>query len=120
MFFTDCNRLTPDSTAVSGGKCTATEPGFELTGNDLYEYDFTDGQLTDLTVDIKPGDPLGADVQGVIGASNNGEFVYVVADGVLAPGATVGEPNLYLLHDGVTTFIATLSERDGHRYPLLA
>jgi hypothetical protein len=119
VFFTDCNRLTPDSTAIRSGVCASTEPGFELTGNDLYEYDFTDGRLTDLTVDSDPADSLGADVQGVIGASNDGTYVYFVAEGNLAAGAISGEPNLYLRHDGATSFIATLSKEDGNEvFPL--
>ncbi len=89
-------------------------------GNDLYEYEVnpTAGQpgvLTDLTVDHNTSDPLGADVQGVIGASEDGEYVYFVADGSLATGATVGQPNLYLRHDAVTTFIATLSPADNEQ-----
>ena len=99
VFFTDCARLTADSTAVSGGGCehrASHEPGgfsgehWLLTGNDLYEYDFSkpEGErLTDLTVDPAAGDPLGADVQGVVGASADGSYVYFVAAGALAPGA---------------------------------
>jgi hypothetical protein len=40
--------------------------------------------LSDLTVDGNAGDGLGADVQGVLGASEDGSYVYFVADGVLA------------------------------------
>lgn len=42
------------------------------TGSDLYEYDFSrleSERLVDMTVDHDGSDPLGADVQGVIGAS---------------------------------------------------
>jgi hypothetical protein len=35
--------------------------------------------------------------------------VYFEATGALASGATAGQPNLYLYHDGATTFIATLA-----------
>ncbi len=117
VFFTDCSQLTSDSTAVSGGGCGEPRGPQALTGNDLYEYEVnpTAGQpgvLRDLTVDHNAGDALGADVQGVIGASEDGEYVYFLADGSLAAGATPGQPNLYLRHGGLTTFIATLTPED--------
>jgi hypothetical protein len=54
----------------------------------------------------------GAGVQGVIGASENGETVYYVATGVLAAGATAGQPNLYREDAGETTLVATLTAGD--------
>jgi hypothetical protein len=128
VFFTDCSRLTADSTAnaetacfhppnnIQGSKETA-----RFTGSDLYEYDFerpVGQRLVDLAVDHNSGDALGADVQGVVGVSEDGGSVYFVANGVLA-GANAeghapagGQLNLYLLHEGVTTFIATLAASD--------
>lgn len=89
MFFTDCNRLTTDSTAVSTEACEHLVPTggnqVALTGNDLYEYDShkpVGERLTDLTLDHN-SDPLGADVQGVVGASEDGSYVYFVAGGKL-------------------------------------
>jgi hypothetical protein len=119
VFFTDCKRLTNDSTAVfTVTGCINREQGeWKPEGSDLYEYDVHTGKLIDLTVDGNASDPLGADVQGVIGASEDGEYVYFVADGVLASGAVGGQPNLYLGHGGVTTFIATLSPADDHVQP---
>ncbi len=118
VFFTDCSRLTSNATAVFGASCIEQSlGGWTLEGNDLYEYDVPTGKLTDLTVDGNASDPLGADVQGVVGASEDGEYVYFVADGVLANGAVGGQPNLYLSHGGVTTFIATLSPNDDHVQP---
>jgi hypothetical protein len=127
-FFTDCSRLTVGSTAVSSGGCGTPGGGGELgspQGNDLYEYDLAKPvgeRLTDLTVDHNAEDLLGADVGGVLGASENGEYVYFVASGVLAPGAVHGDCastapegslcNLYLHHDNTTTFIAALSPHD--------
>ncbi len=110
VFFTDRRKLTSDSTVNGIGE------------RDLYEYDLTDGRLSDLTT----ADPAGADVQGVLGASEDGSYVYFVANGVLAqspppsPGECIrgnagGGPqtcNLYVWHDGMTRFIATLSEDD--------
>lgn len=119
VLFTDCARLTEDSTAVLHSDCGEQDTDSEhyggeesLMGNDLYEYDVSTGHLTDLTVDHNGSDPFGADVQGVVAVSEDGEYVYFVADGVLANGATGGQANLYLSHDGATTFIATLSLLD--------
>jgi Tol biopolymer transport system component len=73
--------------------------------------------LSDLTVDHN--DPGGAQFQGVLGASSDGSYVYFVADGVLAAGASpgtcatgAGECNLYVSHSGVKKFIARLSTSD--------
>jgi hypothetical protein len=104
-FFTAESQLTAGSTAGVG------EP-------DLYEYDVNTGVLTDLTL-AKAG--AHANVQGVIGASEDGSYVYFVADGVLTQGANgegkepvSGQPNVYMLHNGVTTFIVTLSPNDNN------
>jgi hypothetical protein len=99
VLFTDCNRLTSDATAISAPGCEhESDEGNQVTGtshrllsgNDLYEYNFDappGERLTDLTVDANAGDPLRADVQGVVGASEDGSYVYFVAGGALAPGA---------------------------------
>ena len=108
VLFTDENELTKDSSA---------EPG---VGLDLYEYDLEapEGErLSDLSVPATAG--VHADVQGVLGASEDGSYVYFVADGVLSEGQNAegkepvsGKPNLYLRHEGVTTFVATLAAGD--------
>ena len=41
--------------------------------------------------------------RGSLGASRNADYVYFVAGGNLAPGATSGERNLYVEHDGAST-----------------
>jgi hypothetical protein len=102
VFFTDPNKLTAKSTAEP------KEP-------DLYEYEVATGRLTDLTVAATGH----ADVGAVIGASENGEYIYFQAGGVLASNTTAnGETasterniygegqNIYVLHDGVTRFIS--------------
>jgi len=114
VFFTDGQKLTPDSRA--GGR----------EARDLYEFELTSGEgklagkLTDLTAKVEPPSES-AEVQGdVMGTSRDGSFVYFVADGVLAAGATPGNChsesgescNLYVSHDGTTTLIATLSNED--------
>jgi hypothetical protein len=124
LYFTDCHRLTGDSTAHFEGTCAKKQGGEsapEFVGNDLYEYDFerpAGQQLVDLTIDQRQGDEKGADVQGVVGASEDGAYVYFVADGVLAgadaEGRTPvsGQPNLYVLHGASTAFIVTLANSD--------
>jgi hypothetical protein len=125
-FFTSCEKLTDDSTAFSTGEgsCTAQGGGGDLQGQDLYSYDTGTGQLTDLTVDSNAGDAKGAAVVGVLGASADGSYVYFVANGVLAEGASPGncaiggsgvggECNLYVSHDGAVAFIASLKDGGG-------
>ena len=104
VFFTDENRLTKESTA----------------GPDLYEYDLdapAGERLSDLSLPVKSG--VHANVQGVVGTSTDGSDVYFVAAGALTEGKnaegqepTPGQPNLYLRHDGVTTFVVTLAGGD--------
>jgi hypothetical protein len=87
-------------------------------GNDLYRYGPEQGELTDLTPDP---DGNGAEVQGVLGVSTDGKYVYFAANGVLdvdgeakegtCEGPLVsasGSCNLYLWHEGEITLIARL------------
>ncbi|HZL21666.1 MAG TPA: hypothetical protein VFG23_28300, partial [Polyangia bacterium] len=125
VFFTDPQRLTAGSTAS----------GEEYGTADLYEFEVTSGsgeplagRLTDLTVDEHAGESAGV-LGSLPGVSEDGSYVYFVANGVLAPGATPGDCevrfqfveesrtcNLYVSHDSgtgwTTTFIATLSNED--------
>jgi hypothetical protein len=114
VFFTDSAQLTTDSTAANNMP-------------DLYEFNVETGKLSDLSVDSHLSEH--ADVLGqVIGASEDGSYVYFVANGVLASGAISGNCgvegvspleatcNLYASHDGVTTFITLLSGEDRHSY----
>jgi hypothetical protein len=107
------------------------------TGEDLYECEIVEVEevgetklrcdLSDLTPVPPSGAPGAGETAGVqgavLGASEDGGYVYFVADGVQAPGARPGdckdvdEPvgatcSLYVRHDGVTSFIATLSGDD--------
>ncbi len=129
-FFTDTWPLTSES---------ALEPSSEVEvfhAADLYEYDVGTGKLTDLTVSRNAGEQ--ADVLGTLpGASEDGSYVYFVANGVLAPGAErgncprispirigaapEGECNLYVSeldpeHPGQreTRLIARLSDEDAN------
>jgi hypothetical protein len=120
VFFTSCEKLTNDSTAVSTGENACDT---EEQGQDLYVYDTGSGVLTDLTVDS--GNPRGADVKGVLGASDDGSYVYFVANGDLdgsgpatsgdcedSFGNYKGTCSLYVLHDGTATFIARMDTTD--------
>jgi hypothetical protein len=93
VFFTSGEKLTDDSVA------TGANP-------DLYRYDVSSGDLTDITTQ----DAAGAGVQGVLGISDSGGRVYFSATGNLAAGATPGTPNLYVSEGTTTTFIATLDQ----------
>lgn len=113
VFFTDQNELVPGASASVSGESLG----------DLYEYDFDaepGEELTDLTVDPTPGSDPPA-VQGVLGASEDGSYVYFVANGNLTgeeenanhQKAKGGQPNLYVWHAGEgLQFIATLSATD--------
>jgi hypothetical protein len=94
VFFTSCERLTDDSTAFSttADSCTDTGGGVaNVQGSDLYSYDTSSGDLTDLTVSADPANARSADVRGFLGTSDNGSDVYYVANGVLASGAAPGD-----------------------------
>ena len=116
IFFMDEERLTTDATAIPGAL-------------DLYEYDVNaplGTRLTDLSVDKNPREA--AHVAAVVGASEDGSYVYFAAAGVLAQGANPGycgnrgsvqageelsKPcNLYMRHNGVTKLVAGLSQED--------
>jgi hypothetical protein len=120
VFFTSDAELTEDA----------------YTGPDaanLYEYDLEAGKLKDLTGEATDSTGEGAAVQGVVQVSEEGQYVYFVADGALADGASVqqcrketeeeedgAEPkqdnlgcNLYVVHEGgAPVFVATLAWND--------
>jgi NHL repeat len=111
-FFTAESRLTPG--AGPGG---------------LYRYDLgaEEKPLTDLTPEsLTPGSE-GAKIQGVVGASEDGSYLYFVAGGILSEAendagqkAQAGKPNLYLWHEGEgVRFIATLSGEDSLDWSLI-
>jgi hypothetical protein len=114
-FFTDTAGLTAGSGTL---------------GSDLYVCGMTEAScdLLDLTAVPKVGQPgagENAQVQGVLGASEDGSYVYFVANGVLASGASSGDCeeglgggtcNLYVAHESggawSTRFITRLSGDD--------
>jgi hypothetical protein len=99
-FFTSDHKLTPSSKA-------------EPEKPDLYEYRIDDTELIDLTVSSTGA----ANVRGISGGSDDGSRLYFVARGVLTGSeqnsqgevAQPGQPNLYLVRDGVLTYVVTLS-----------
>ncbi len=126
VFFTDATPLTVDSTAAEN------EPDLymcELNGSADERSCAEKGGLKDLTI----GDAGAANVLGAaIGASEDGSYIYFVANGVLSNGGVpvagakhgdcnsldleeeraLQSCNLYQWHDGVTSLVATLSGSD--------
>ena len=111
VFFTD---------TATAGLTSDTHSG---SGENLYEYDIPVGGGAGTLTDLTPS--ADTRVQGVVASNEDGSYVYFVAGGALATGAKSqlcepGEPgestgcNLYVHHEGATTFIATLASRDGH------
>jgi sugar lactone lactonase YvrE len=115
IFFTDTQPLTPDSKA-SGGQGRTEKPRPDLYVCEVFEEA---GKLAchlrDLTAPSSTGESAHVE-GGVLGTSENGTYVYLVAAGVLAPGASAGANNLYGLHqegsNWSTKFIASLSSQD--------
>ncbi len=84
--------------AAKGRYWTASADGSRVfyTNGGLYEYEVESGQTTDLT--------SGVEVVGVVGASEDGEYLYYVDS----------SHDLYVWHAGVATLIAAnLSPEDG-------
>jgi hypothetical protein len=83
----------PQSVAVAGEELYwANDPPLaSKPGNDLYRYEAATGGLEDISAD--PGSENGAEVQGVVGAAEDGSVVYFVANGDLdgAGGAEAGD-----------------------------
>jgi len=104
----DGKRTVQVDLEVGGGGAfvTASADGsrvFFSKQENLYEYNLSSG----LTKDVAPGGVL-----GLMGASEDGSYVYFVSTSHLVGGATAGEPNLYLSHEGRLSFIRTLSLAD--------
>jgi WD40-like Beta Propeller Repeat len=124
----DCN--TPSDVVYHGaskdGSTVVMSSAQQLTDDDtnsswdVYSVDVASGGLTRISVD--PADltvNTRAEDSWITGMSEDAGTVYFVAEGVLAPGATDGQKNLYVSRDGAITFIATLElfdfqARSGH------
>jgi DNA-binding beta-propeller fold protein YncE len=92
IFFTDNRPLTKDST--SEPEAEPEEGQLDLYACEIVETEGKLGcKLTDLTTTTAaPGES--ASVQNVVGASEDGTYIYYVADGALAPGAGHGHCNI--------------------------
>ncbi|HXB65019.1 MAG TPA: fibronectin type III domain-containing protein [Solirubrobacteraceae bacterium] len=95
---TDACTVQVDAAVGGGGTfLTASADGSKavfMANGELYEYDLESGQTVDLSA--------GRGAQGVVGASENGEYVYYVD----------ADYRLILWHAGAATVIATLSPED--------
>ena len=101
VFFTDESRLTTGSLAQPGAP-------------DLYEYDLEapeEERLTDLSVPPRAG--AGANVQGVVGTSEDGSYVYFVADGCSPKART--PKGRYRSRGSRTCTCTTTAHNDVHR-----
>jgi hypothetical protein len=95
VFFTDTAPLLPDSRSTAGLEEDEQARGF----GDLYvcEIEVVEStgklacNLTDLTAQGEAGPGEAAAVQGVLGTSENGSYVYFVANGVLGGKAGTGK-----------------------------
>lgn len=120
----------PNGVAVDGSHLYWATNGEAPTnpGNDLYRFTPPSagvaGKLVDLTPD--PDDENGAEVQGLVGASADGSYLYFAANGVLdeaeeakpgnchgGVGEASGSCNLYLWHEGAISFLARLRSEVG-------
>ncbi len=85
---------------------------------DLYECRIVEeaGKLKCDLTDLSPASGgESAEVTGVLGASEDGSYVYFAAQGVIGDGVAHGAThglNLYESHDGTTTFVTALSTED--------
>lgn len=120
LYMREDDSRTVQVDAGVGGKgqfWTATPDGSKVLfseAGDLSVYDVETGQTSQMT--------SGAEVQGVVGTSEDLSYVYFVADGALAEGASPGncaelsnqdQCNLYAWHAGEPIrFIARLSGQD--------
>jgi hypothetical protein len=113
VFFTDQQHLTVNA------------PG-KQPGHSLYECQIVEveGRLRCNLFDLTPANEAEENnVEGVLGTSDDGSWVYFVATGLFAKGAMPGNCaggfaprgstcNLYVWHDGTTRLVAVLSEED--------
>lgn len=109
VFFTSRVELTNDA-----------DTGPEDNSANLYECEIVIEHEKCKLRDLTPENAEGGGVLGLVTASEDGSYVYFVAEGVLTSGKNVegrgpvaGQPNLYLSHGGDVSFIATLAPRVG-------
>jgi hypothetical protein len=91
--------------SADGSKVFFTAGSPKAGSGDLYQYDLDTEQTTDLTP--------GTHVAGVIGASDDGSYVYYATGS--GPGA---EAEVYVVHNGASTLIARVKSSDSHDWAL--
>ncbi len=111
VFFTDGERLTAEAGAIGADLYVC-----EATGIGGPQPACRPTDITPVPQAGQPGAGESAQVGAVLGTGEGGGYVYFVADGVLAAGASPGDSNLYVAHEQggawKATFIATLSADD--------
>ncbi|HEX4306600.1 MAG TPA: hypothetical protein VHZ54_11215 [Solirubrobacterales bacterium] len=102
--------------ATADGSVVYFTSPFELIegagGGALYRYDVPTRELSAVVQSPPEG---GAQVKQVLGAGDDGSYVYFSATAVLAEGATeaIGGVNFYVSHDGTIKFIGQTDLEDG-------
>jgi hypothetical protein len=77
----------------------------------------TDKVLYKFDLATKTSTQIASGVYGFVRSSDDNSYVYFLSNEVLAPGATAGERNLYVDHEGDKTLIATLTPSDNGEGP---
>jgi DNA-binding beta-propeller fold protein YncE len=119
VFFADTQKLTAEGAEYASPRNRSSSAA------DLYECEIVEvGGVPECRLrDLAPG---GAQLGSVVGVSEDGSWVYFVANGVLASGAVTGgcpnqlplagfeagRCNLYVRHGGVTRLVAVVSAGD--------
>lgn len=97
---------TPQPSRFLGANPDGSKALFEVTAGafneDLYAFDAKKGSST----------LVAGEVVGVAATSKDLSRIYFVSKEALAPGASAGQPNLYLAEGEARTFVATLSSVD--------
>ncbi len=95
-----CTVLIAEGGVFSSASADGSRVVFTKDGH-LYRYELMPGELTrGTTADLTPG----GEILGVAGTSEGEEYIYYVDSSY----------HLYLWHEGVSAFIATLSSADDH------
>lgn len=99
-WFTSSEALTDDANT-----------GAADTSETLYKADLDAGTLVDVARGDDPA--VGADVQAVLGVSEDGSTAYFVARGTIGGQGTAGQPNIYVRRGDTTRLVATVDPADG-------
>ncbi|HEY0318807.1 MAG TPA: NHL repeat-containing protein [Solirubrobacterales bacterium] len=114
IYFSSCEKLTDDSTAVLSDCPDASRIPYD-SGGDLYRYDVESGHLADLSVSTTVEH---ASLMGMIGASEDGSYVYFASKGKLtadsesAPDVANSferRPNIYRWHNGQLHYVTSMA-----------